>query len=358
MKATCVVPLYVKCNQTVTDIHIKDSYIDEFSVGPIEIVEHNGENLFKADLFFAHSMQGQEKLCLYAKDIDGVESETVCIASSIEPPDPCISSPCYNSGVCVADKVTGGYLCRCKEKYFGRHCETRLDICHPNPCLNDGICSTRPGQLCYCRRGSGYTGKYCDIDINDCKPNSCNYHGTCTDTGKKSTKCDCFGRYNGTTCDFDKCPDEDSSLFECPATDCHKDTCNRNGVCTEGGNCTCASGFTGPACNTSVCDISSSITEEIKILSPSITDGSILTCYTDGNTILPCDTRIFLATSSRLQPTVKVDSSLAAGNVTVESITPSNEFPGKTGIFSADITVSGHVENTKDNHVCIIASSG
>ncbi|KAL4218421.1 hypothetical protein ACF0H5_023156 [Mactra antiquata] len=218
LKTTCVVPLYVKCNHTITDIHVNDSHIDEYNVGPIETVVRNGENFFKADLFFAHSTHGQVKLCLYAKDIDGIESETVCISINIEPPDPCISSPCLNSGVCVADKVTGEYQCKCRSNFIGKHCETKHDRCHPNPCLNHGYCSTRFGQLCYCGRNSGYTGKYCEIDIYDCKPDSCNYHGTCTDTGVNSFKCDCLSRYNGTTCDFDKCPSEDPSLLECPVT--------------------------------------------------------------------------------------------------------------------------------------------
>ncbi|XP_053395975.1 uncharacterized protein LOC128556097 [Mercenaria mercenaria] len=84
--STCVVALYVKSTIEVLDVHVTESYIDKYELGPIQVVPHKGETMYKTDLSFEHSLYGKEHICFMARNKNGVESENVCIQSKIEPP--------------------------------------------------------------------------------------------------------------------------------------------------------------------------------------------------------------------------------------------------------------------------------
>ncbi|XP_053395978.1 uncharacterized protein LOC128556099 [Mercenaria mercenaria] len=121
--STCVVALYVKSTIKVVDVHVTESYIDRYQLGPIQIVIHKGETVYQTDLSFEHSLHGKEQICFVAKNKNGVESENVCIQSKIEPPNPCVSAPCLNSATCVMETDTGGFTCRCLSGFSGKTCQ-------------------------------------------------------------------------------------------------------------------------------------------------------------------------------------------------------------------------------------------
>jgi hypothetical protein len=55
----------------VSEIHVTDSYIDKYEIGPIQSLTHKGQTVYKADLSFEHSMHGKERICFKAKDVNG-----------------------------------------------------------------------------------------------------------------------------------------------------------------------------------------------------------------------------------------------------------------------------------------------
>lgn len=51
-----------------------------------------------------------------------------------------------------------GLRCRCPVGFTGDYCETEIDLCYSNPCLNGGVCAHREGGFtCICHED--YTGE-------------------------------------------------------------------------------------------------------------------------------------------------------------------------------------------------------
>lgn len=51
-----------------------------------------------------------------------------------------------------------GLRCRCPVGFTGDYCETEINLCYSNPCLNGGVCARREGGFtCICRED--YTGE-------------------------------------------------------------------------------------------------------------------------------------------------------------------------------------------------------
>lgn len=51
-----------------------------------------------------------------------------------------------------------GLRCRCPVGFTGDYCETEINLCYSNPCLNGGVCVRREGgYTCICRED--YTGE-------------------------------------------------------------------------------------------------------------------------------------------------------------------------------------------------------
>lgn len=52
-----------------------------------------------------------------------------------------------------------GLRCRCPVGFTGDYCETEINLCYSNPCLNGGVCARREGgYTCICRED--YTGEW------------------------------------------------------------------------------------------------------------------------------------------------------------------------------------------------------
>ena len=153
---------------------------------------------------------------------------------NVDTNNPCLSSPCLNSGMCITlmdDKgVSRGFLCRCTSPQdTGVFCEER-NLCYSNPCLNGGICkTTQTGFTCQCP--VTWTGYICNYPAEISRPNL-----NCFDEGKRCLNggsclkypeeyfysCKCLPNYSGSTCE----------VYEIP-----KNPCSTTNPCLNGGVC-------------------------------------------------------------------------------------------------------------------------
>ncbi|XP_072049428.1 uncharacterized protein [Amphiura filiformis] len=105
---------------------------------------------------------------------------------------PSFTGECSNGGTC---HVNG--TCLCTPGYSGLTCE--LGPCNPNPCLNDGVCSSS-GSTFTCACTTGHIGATCTV--NPCNSGPCMNNGSCfiSETGTDFI-CDCTGTgFEGSTC--------------------------------------------------------------------------------------------------------------------------------------------------------------
>ncbi|XP_051777196.1 cadherin EGF LAG seven-pass G-type receptor 3 isoform X2 [Erpetoichthys calabaricus] len=85
-----------------------------------------------------------------------------------------------------------GLRCRCPAGFTGDYCETELNLCYSNPCMNGGVCARREGGFtCICREN--YTGERCEVDSRSgkCSPGVCSNGGKCTELPGGGFRCDC-----------------------------------------------------------------------------------------------------------------------------------------------------------------------
>ena len=160
-----------------------------------------------------------------------------------------------NGGQC--NHRNNSYICICPSGFIGHSCETDVNECSSNPCVNQGTCTDGPGDFS-CDCSTGFTGRRCEINIDDCAVNNtCQNGGTCIDI-VSGFYCSCVPGFTGDKCqtDIDDCPDNNT---------CGNGTCvdGINGFTCQclhgyrGENCSiqCPAGFTGPDCNsTNFCD--------------------------------------------------------------------------------------------------------
>ena len=106
----------------------------------------------------------------------------------------------------------------------GRYCETNIDDCIPDPCLNGGSCSDRVDEyVCGC--APEYVGANCSDHVCDIHRSPCLNGGTCYVQGNLA-RCLCPLAFSGDACELDKCLDI---------------TCLNEGTC-ENGICHCRPG--------------------------------------------------------------------------------------------------------------------
>ena len=132
----------------------------------------------------------------------------------------CVSN-CSNYGVCKLSQ-TNQFICTCDLDHSGSKCDKDLRPCSSLPCLNylqcdnvlNGTIYNQVDQqfenyysdfVCTCK--DQYYGKRCELKINPCENETCSGNGICKsiDNGSNQTsiKCECFGQnsFEGEKCE-------------------------------------------------------------------------------------------------------------------------------------------------------------
>ena len=133
----------------------------------------------------------------------------------------CVSN-CSNYGVCKLSP-TNQFICVCDLNHSGSKCHLELRPCFYSPCLNYIKCDNILNDthfndrfqayqnyysdfVCTCK--DQYYGKRCELKINPCENETCSGNGICKslDNGSNQTstiKCECFGQnsFEGEKCE-------------------------------------------------------------------------------------------------------------------------------------------------------------
>uniref|UniRef100_A0A3B3ZF42 Uncharacterized protein n=1 Tax=Periophthalmus magnuspinnatus TaxID=409849 RepID=A0A3B3ZF42_9GOBI len=137
--------------------------------------------------------------------------DNVCLREPCQNYMKCISVLKFNSSAPFISSSTilfrpihpiAGLRCRCPLGFTGDYCETEINLCYSNPCLNGGVCARREGgYTCICREN--YTGERCELDRRQgrCVPGVCRNGGTCRELSGGGFRCECpAGEYEKPYC--------------------------------------------------------------------------------------------------------------------------------------------------------------
>ena len=80
--------------------------------------------------------------------------------------------PCQNNGTCV--DLEDDYECQCIEGFTGDKCETNINECSSNPCINGKCLDGINEYTCQCN--PGYYGQNCDTQIPPSPTEDPKYH--------------------------------------------------------------------------------------------------------------------------------------------------------------------------------------
>ncbi|GCC25633.1 hypothetical protein chiPu_0004044 [Chiloscyllium punctatum] len=117
----------------------------------------------------------------------------------------CQPDPCQNGGTCLAGVSSDPYYCICMDGFTGKDCnEVEQGPCHPNPCQNGGLCElmSRRGDVFgeyVCKCPTGFQGIHCQTNIDDCSSQPCINGGQCVDLDADFS-CHCPSPYVGKSC--------------------------------------------------------------------------------------------------------------------------------------------------------------
>ncbi|KAI3383429.1 hypothetical protein SNEBB_005763 [Seison nebaliae] len=150
------------------------------------------------------------------------------------PSNLCIGQPCLNGGFCI-DRVND-FECFCTNRFTGRKCETKIEICQINSCpstnrciekidgtyicvcpngkigpncqtdtiscLNNGYVQQQPDGSVRCFCQTGFVGNLCEIKIDPCSNAPCLNGGRCTAQEGIKFKCICLKGFGGERCEL------------------------------------------------------------------------------------------------------------------------------------------------------------
>jgi hypothetical protein len=111
---------------------------------------------------------------------------------------------CSNNGICK--NTTGILKCECFENFNGSSCELSLDPCYEfNPCVNGGVCDSYSVNSTWtfnCSCKNYYYGKYCENKINICENETCSFNVYCKIINSKPI-CKCVWQFEGSRCEIE-----------------------------------------------------------------------------------------------------------------------------------------------------------
>ncbi|XP_038069618.1 uncharacterized protein LOC119738747 isoform X6 [Patiria miniata] len=180
---------------------------------------------------------------------DAAQNFAVCTFTvTVMEANPCLSQPCMNGGVCVAESVTA-YRCICTLCFSGTHCENAVDICQSNNCQNGGACTAFPGSCTQyeCQCSDCFIGRFCETIVDSCENNQCANGASCSPRVNNCLEytCHCPACYTGQFCRI-------------PVSPCTTNNCQNGGICqalTSSSpfacheyTCACSGCFTGQWC--------------------------------------------------------------------------------------------------------------
>ncbi|XP_078676549.1 hepatocyte growth factor activator serine protease-like [Branchiostoma floridae x Branchiostoma belcheri] len=99
------------------------------------------------------------------------------------PAGPCQPNVCQHGGYCVSCFGQSSTFCICPQGYSGPFCEI-ADLCHPNPCPFDWICSTQAGGI-HCAVPTGVKSTRSGF----CTATSCGSGLICIEDGRMGFSC-------------------------------------------------------------------------------------------------------------------------------------------------------------------------
>ena len=197
---------------------------------------------------------------------------------SCEPLVCTVSEDCHNHATSVSGTRVSGCTCTCATGYTGATCSDCTNnyygypSCVPIPCTIATNCNSHASSVsgnlvdgCSCTCSTGYTGATCDACATNyggpsCEPlvctvdEDCNSHATSVSgTRVSGCTCTCSTEFNGATCEkcatnYDYYPN--CSAIPCTsAADCSGHAASVSGTLISGCTCTCATGYTGPKCD-------------------------------------------------------------------------------------------------------------
>ncbi|CAF0904049.1 unnamed protein product, partial [Adineta ricciae] len=166
----------------------------------------------------------------------------------------CSKDSCHGNATCVVNQKTGEEMCLCPAGRYGIYCEF-VSACGSNPCRR-GTCQNKNETTFQCICHPGYTGTTCDTSLDVCDTNPCMNDGVCTNLGKGLFVCACPAGYSGT---------------DCGEPHCLKNSCFNNGICSVQSNvlqCQCPCGFTGSRCETplDICSLTTCQNNGIQVI--------------------------------------------------------------------------------------------
>lgn len=170
--------------------------------------------------------------------------------------------------------LTFGFVTKHADTFFGFSNESLADGCSSTPCQHGATCSVAyfdtATPICTCV--AGYSGVFCQTDVNECESSPCTDGTLCVDVvnGYYCTYCVSSPCQNGGTCvTLRPLPDYTCTcaagysgpVCQTSIDECESSPCQNGGTCTDAVNryaCACAPGYSGVLCQTNVDECESS----------------------------------------------------------------------------------------------------
>ncbi|RVE70247.1 hypothetical protein OJAV_G00063040 [Oryzias javanicus] len=195
----------------VLGVPVEDVFIfniqPDLDAAPGRILNVSFSAALPGGLFYA-SEELEEKLYLNRPRLTSLTQmevlpfdDNVCLREPCQNYMKCISVLRFNSSAPFISSPSilfrpihpiAGLRCRCPVGFTGDYCETEINLCYSNPCLNGGVCARREGgYTCICRED--YSGDRCEFDRHHGKCNSdvCRNGGTCQELSGGGFRCAC-----------------------------------------------------------------------------------------------------------------------------------------------------------------------